>query len=178
MSDRDHQSLAVRPASTEDESTLFHWRNLPWVIELGASRGSVAHDQHHAWFAETLERQSRCLFIVDIDNQPAGMVRYDLVSKVSVEISIFLMPEFVGKGLGTQVFFRSIPLLLSWHRVDQIIARVLTTNQTSLRFFTRLGFVVDDQRSTADCIVLNRGLQDIPHSRPFLGQPKQKRQHK
>lgn len=178
MGQREQQLLTVRAVTSEDESTLFHWRNLPWAIELGTSRSFVARDQHHAWFAETLEKQSRCLFIVDIDDQPAGMVRYDLVSKVSVEISIFLMPEFVGKGLGTQVFFRSIPLLLSWHRVDQIIARVLTTNQTSLGFFTRLGFVLDDQRSTADCIVLNRGLRDIPHSRPFLGQPKQKGQHK
>lgn len=169
MSDRDHQSLAVRPASTEDESTLFHWRNLPWVIELGASRSSVAHDQHHAWFAETLERQSRCLFIVEIDNQPAGMVRYDFVSDATVEISIYLMPDFVGKGLGTQAFVQTVPLLLSWRDVNQIVARVLSTNSRSLGYFTQLGFVVDDQKSTPECYVFSRPLPDIQHSRPFLG---------
>lgn len=171
MSDLADLPLKVRRASKDDEATFFHWRNLPWVVELGASHRSVEWDEHHAWFAETLGGEQRCLFVLEVNNQPAGMIRYDLVSDASVEISIFLTPQFVGHGLGTRAFLKSIPMLLLWRRVNQIVARVLGSNRRSLNFFQRLDFSINNTQSSPDVIVLTRELKDIQHSRPFVGTP-------
>ena len=152
-----------------DEKMLFHWRNLPWVISLGERRRSVEWEEHHMWFVETLKKEKRCLFIVEIGTEPAGMLRYDFIDGTAVEISIFLMPEIVGHGVGTRAFLISLPRMLSWRPASMIIARVLDGNKRSSNFFEKLGFIIDGLASSSSVTVLTRHINDIQHSRPFVG---------
>ena len=162
-------SVTIRLARSDDEPILFAWRNLPWVVELGASRRTVSLAEHHAWFAETLMGKDRCLFMILNNSKSMGMLRYDYLSQSVAEISLYLMPEAIGHGAGSNAFQQSIPRLLSLRSVSTILAKVLRSNSRSLNFFHRQGFTEDAQRSSSGLIALARELQVIPHSRPSIG---------
>jgi perosamine synthetase len=163
------EHVNVRAASRDDEEMFFHWRNLPWVVELGTTRRTVGLAEHHSWFSESLEGR-RCLFVVEVDKRAAGTVRYDTRNEEAAEVSIYLMPEFTGRGIGTQAFLRSLPTLLSQQQtIKRLEARVLKANARSLDFFLHLGFSKKNVGSNEDIVLLTREFGEIPHSRPFVG---------
>lgn len=143
--------LSVRPAIPDDEAQLLAWRNEPWIVKGGASQRTVSAEEHRAWFARTLTKESRELFIVGIDGMAAGMVRYDLGENAEAEISTYLLPDFWGKGHGHTVFMETAPALCVRRGVKRIVARVLLGNDRSIAFFQRLGFkeagISDDGRT-------------------------------
>lgn len=165
------QVVKLRPARRGDEQILFPWRNLPWVIELGASRKPVTWDEHRAWFADTLSGERRRLFIIEIDHEAVGMLRYDDLSGGAVEVSTYLMPEYMGQGVGRKAFAQSVPQLLSWRKPCCILARVRRSNKRSLEFFKRAGFSYEEAMSDQDVLVMKRDLKVVKHSQPFVGEP-------
>lgn len=130
----------VRPAHPADEEILFAWRNEPWIVQAGSSRRAVPREEHRVWFAETLTRAKRELFVVEIGGQAAGMVRYDWREESRAEISTYLLPEFWGKGHGREVFRQTAPLVCVRKKLRGIVARIQTGNVRSLAFFQSLGF--------------------------------------
>ena len=78
--------------------------------------------------------------IDEIDNQPIGVLRLDNVDSVA-KISIFLVPELHGEGLGSCIFEAGC----SWVQhhypgTKKIQAHVLTKNSKSLKMFNKKGF--------------------------------------
>ncbi|SRR5579884_12661 len=161
-------SLSLRHITACDEALLLAWRNLPWIAALGANQRTVTPEEHHTWFTESLRRKQRCILVAAISGTPVGMIRYDLTGVTTAEVSIYLMPEHVGRGIGTRLFAASLPLLMAWHPVNRVVARILRPNARSLRYFQRLGFIVSDAASSADVIEATKELEPIRHSRPCV----------
>jgi len=157
--------VQVRPAQAADEDLLFAWRNEPWIVQAGGSRRAVPKDEHHAWFARTLTRQERELFIVEIDGQPAGMVRYDLREESLAEISTYLLPEFWSKGHGRDVFMQTAPAICVRRKLRGIIARIQAANARSLAFFQRLGFRNTGAAPCGDVLTFLLEAPQVRHSR-------------
>lgn len=161
-------SCTVRRAVPDDCDMLFTWRNTPWVIGLGASQRTVEAEEHRRWFAETLTGEKRELFIIEIDDTPSGIVRYDLLSDDNAEISIYLMPARSGRGYGRQVLLSTASEFMVRRGISRVIARVLPQNMRSARFFGNLGFRQLSFDDTSGFVfALDRGT--IQHSRPWLG---------
>ena len=132
--------LRVRRAVATDESTLFGWRNDPWMVQQGLSRRTVTAEEHHRWFGETLQYSVRELFLIEVEQVPAGMIRYDVQSPAQAEISIYLLPPYLAQGHGQDAFRATAPEILERRGLKRLLARVRTDNPRSLRFFQKLGF--------------------------------------
>lgn len=158
----------VRPACAEDEQIFFRWRNEPWIVRGGASQRSVEKEEHHNWFQETLTRQQRELSVVEIDREPAGMVRYDWVDQAAAEISIYLLPAFCGKGYGRSVFFATAPDICARRGIRRLTARILAANVQSQEFFRRLGFRAVESLSQPNLGHFQMDCGTVPHSRPSI----------
>lgn len=157
---------AVRPACASDEGQLLRWRNDPWVMSLGSLQRGVTAAEHHDWFARTLTGVERELFIVEVNGEPNGMVRYDFTAADEAEISIYLLPPHPGHGLGRQVFYATASELMARRGIRRIVAKVLPGNEASLRYFRRLGFR-EIPGESSHVLALEGAL--VPHSRPSLG---------
>ncbi|WP_406642535.1 GNAT family N-acetyltransferase [Amycolatopsis sp. WGS_07] len=81
-------------------------RDSPLVVDLQARIGAPygwdsarrTDEEWATWFAR---HPDRVFWLLRFEDQPAGMVAYDLHPGGDVEIETFgLLPEFVGKGLG------------------------------------------------------------------------------
>lgn len=163
-------SLNVRPACPDDEETLFLWRNDPWIVHQGLSQRTVTRDEHHRWFLSSLEKKEREVFLVEIDGNPMGMLRYDFESPDDAEVSIYLLPPFPGHGYGQQVIVTTLPEIFARRGIKRVIARVRHDNEQSLRFFRRLGFRDVEFRMQNEGYVLSLERPIIPHSRPWVGE--------
>lgn len=163
-------SLNIRPACPEDEEILFLWRNDPWIVQQGLSQQTVTRDEHHRWFLQSVEGVERELFLVEIDGNPTGMIRYDFKSPDEAEVSIYLLPPFPGHGYGQQVILATVPEIFVRRGIKCIIARVRHDNERSLRFFRRLGFRDVEFSASNGAHVLSLERPVVPHSRPWVGE--------
>ena len=99
----------IRAATGDDEDMFFQWRNDPWIVRQGSSQEGVSAEEHHRWFLASLEQVVRELYVLEVDGVPAGMVRYDFKSAEAAEVSIYLMPAYIGRGYGRQLILDTVP---------------------------------------------------------------------
>lgn len=171
VANAEEPALGLRLATEADIGIVFKWRNDPRIANLGVDGAFVSWEEHQHWFDETLRRDKRILLVVEVDGQPAGVVRYDaLDTHREAAISLFLLPDFVGRGLGRRAFVASLPYLLKWRTTERIMARVRDDNHRSLKFFHRLGFRKAEDVSSSRLVVLRWTLPRIYHSRPYIGE--------
>src|SRR5205823_5518145 len=120
-------SLELRPATIDDAQQVFLWRNDSWIVALGSTRQTVSWDEHYAWFRETVAGQDRRMFIILFNGTPIGQVRFDRLEHDTCKISIYLIHDYTGRGLGVialqqaceEIFcLWNINHILAWIRVD------------------------------------------------------------
>ena len=95
----------------------------------------ISIEEHLAWFENSLNLLDRVLLIVNLNKMPVGCLRFDLEGKVA-EISIYLNPIAVGKGLGTQILRSGTKWLKkNYPEIENINALVLRDNVASQKAF-------------------------------------------
>jgi UDP-2,4-diacetamido-2,4,6-trideoxy-beta-L-altropyranose hydrolase len=126
-----------------DAEQLFAWRNHPSIRAVSRSREPIIFEQHYAWLAQSLENTNRVLWLALQGEQAVGMIRFDRVSEedVQAEVSLYLAPEQIGKGLGRALLAAGERQLRTyWPRIRQIKAEVLPNNPASLALFQHAGY--------------------------------------
>lgn len=160
----------IRAAIGDDEHMFFQWRNDPWIVRQGSSQEGVSAEEHHRWFLASLECVVRELYVAEVDGVPAGMVRYDFKSADAAEVSIYLMPAYIGRGYGRQLIFDTAPRVFAARAVHSIYARVRGDNQRSIKFFRRLAFLQIEADDDAALVLLQFERPEVAHSRPWVGE--------
>ncbi|MEE8059481.1 MAG: GNAT family N-acetyltransferase [Pseudomonadales bacterium] len=131
--------LKIRKVEKEDCQLIFQWRNLPFIMNLGGLRKTVTLDEHTAWFHAGLKSNDRLLYITVIDGENSGLTRFDK-SPEGATVSIYLLEEFTGKGLGIETFQQAYSRMLTEWPETSVIAEVQLENIYSQKFFQKLGF--------------------------------------
>lgn len=94
--------LQVWRAEAADCKDLWQWRNHPDVRRYSIHNDVIAWDDHQTWFAARLQDPNCLILIVSHDQVPVGVVRFDMNGN-SATVSIYLVPNYHGQGLGTNV---------------------------------------------------------------------------
>lgn len=133
--------IILRRAAASDERNIFVWRNAPETRCYAFNPDAMAWEDHVRWFRDSLARTDRHLLIGELDNQPIGVLRYDVVNEVA-EVSIYLVPGCGGRGLGTALLkegnawmARHLP------QVTTLSAKILPDNIASRKSFAKAGYV-------------------------------------
>lgn len=130
-------AFSFRPATLGDSRHLFAWRNSPEVISASVSGGVSDYAAHENWLKATLADESRVLLLIEAQEQPVGIVRFDCDGDEAT-ISIFRVPSSsTGRGLVRQS--------TEWLRhnrknIKRVIANVLPGNIESLAAFRSVGY--------------------------------------
>lgn len=163
---------SLRPVGPADEDRIFEWRNRPEIVVLGSSYRSVDRSEHRSWFAETLAGEVRLLYIVEANRQPLGQIRFDWGQGRRAEVSIYLLNEFTGRGLGVAALREGCRLALSCGRADCVVARIRHDNFRSRSAFGKVGFVLsheDFPLAGHDTLVFRPTVSPVPHNRLTFG---------
>ena len=115
--------ILLRPATPDDDAFLLGMRNDPELMAFGDSRQPAGP----SWLNGHLD------VIIDHVYAPVGFLRRDIMSDGAVEVSIALLKEMRGRGIGTEA-------LREVTKTGKIRARVKTNNPASRRAFEKAGF--------------------------------------
>jgi len=133
-------NLVLRLADRDDRDKIFEWRNDPKVREMFFDPGPIDKETHNKWFASMLVSKESLLLIGELDKDPVGVVRFDISGK-SAEISIYLLPEKIGCGLGLPLVRNSVKYIFDQvPDIQEVIAKVLPENIGSVKTFIMSGF--------------------------------------
>ena len=134
-------NLTFRLAVEGDGDKVFLWRNNETVRRASLDSGEITLDEHRDWFRSSLIDTSRSMLIAEDAGTPVGVLRFDVVGDVA-EISIFLDPDRLGRGYGTEMLRKGA----DWVRqnlsgIATLRAKVKSDNPMSSRTFEKSGFV-------------------------------------
>lgn len=160
-------SLELRSATIHDAQQVLVWRNEPWIVSLSSSQRRVTWEEHVAWFHYVLISDQHLLLIIEPDpGVSVGIVRLDRVNEHQGRITIYLLREFTGQGIGVRAIVDACSRGFVRWPIHTIHAHIRNENYPSLSAFTKAGFVRVEP--SLDCpkehceMVLNKPKDPLP----------------
>jgi RimJ/RimL family protein N-acetyltransferase len=134
-------NLLFRKATINDVDLTYKWATDSIVRKYAFSKEFITPEVHAKWFAEKIKDPNTLYYLLFLDNQAIGSIRFDRSENEDAMISYLIDPEFHGKGFGRYILKHGIDLLLSnqW-AVKTISGYVLKQNLASVKLFYQLGF--------------------------------------
>ncbi len=139
-----NQEISIRRATTHDIQRVFAWRNDPWIVSLSNSKRAVTWEEHKKWFLNVINNDKNLLLLIELDQEGIGTVRFDLENSQQATVTIYLLPSYVGRGIGTKVLIIACDVAFKhWKCLRSICAAILKNNLRSIRVFSKVGFSVN-----------------------------------
>ncbi len=133
-------SFTLREATIDDCAEILEIRNEKEVRINSFDPNKIEYAAHEKWFKGVLANPSRKILILD-NGQIAGVLRFDMDSE-RAETSIYLAPEYFGRGLGEILLIRGEEWLRNKHpAIKQLTAKIKSDNTRSQSLFAKFGFV-------------------------------------
>ena len=140
--------LTLRLARNEDKEMLFQWRNMDEIVALGSTQRCVTWEEHSLWFDQALRGKLITLFLVEANEVPIGLVRFDAKGKHGCIISTYLIPGETGKGRGVVIIQEAcIRAVTAWRHLQWVEANIRYDNLRSVKAFKRAGFIPSTEQS-------------------------------
>lgn len=132
--------ISLRRCSFEDCDLLYHWSNEKVVRENAFSTSPIPYSDHVNWFRNSLESDSRSIFICMIDSKPVGMIRIDVENTEAI-ISYLVSQNYRGNGIGTQMLNLLQSIVVNEYKyIDKLIGLVKKENIASCKVFEKVGY--------------------------------------
>lgn len=138
-------SLHIRKATEADCELYFHWAMDPETRRQAIHPEPIPWESHVKWFSEKLSRKDAFLYLLELENQPVGQVRFDAATDApqTYIISYSMAPEARGKGLGEVVLQKALrQFQLEPEGPVTLKALVKEGNKASFRIFENLSFTL------------------------------------
>ena len=147
----------LRPATADDARKIFDWRNDPWIANLSATGPIESWDDHTRWFREALCSDRHLLFVIRTDEGiEVGTVRLDKADESKGNITIYMLRDYTGHGLGVRVLKEACQnAFTEWTWLQSIHALIRQERQEhiahdgSRKAFSKAGFVLVPSRAAS-----------------------------
>ncbi len=140
MFDIAKESLRLRNVESSDIDDLFKWRNHPIIQESSFNTGSISWDEHEKWFRKKSKDPNSQIYIASFEDDKIAIVRFDEKDDV-IKISVMLNPDFLGKGLGSEVIRLGAERYISEKKpCKPVIAEIKKDNIASIKAFQKAAF--------------------------------------
>lgn len=132
--------ISIRRAESTDCDAIYAWRNAEETRRYIFGAEPIPLEMHRSWFCQTLDNPNRVLLIGEIDNKPAGVLRYDFSGDEAL-ISVYLVPGGQGQGVGSQLIrCGSLWIRQNFSQIKILNAEIFPENVASLRAFETAGY--------------------------------------
>lgn len=134
--------LSVRKAHIEDCLDIYRIRNEEGIRKFSFDSSVIPYETHILWFDKILLDDQKRLYVVTEGEKVQGVVRFDLTSMTTAEVSIYVSSLSAGMGIGRYALLESEKLFKNEIvTCSKIVAKVLIDNQKSINFFKGCDYV-------------------------------------
>ncbi|MBZ9729075.1 GNAT family N-acetyltransferase [Salegentibacter sp. JZCK2] len=131
----------IRDIQVADLYVTYGWANDPNVRKFSFNKNKITLKEHASWFFSTLENSNSEYYMLEVNGNAAGSIRFDIEKDHIAKINYLLDPNFTGKGLGTYLLENGIKFLQKNRTsVQKVYGYVLEKNLASVRIFEKLSF--------------------------------------
>ena len=138
--------LQVRPAHLQDAEMLWRWANNPAVRANSFHPEPIPLDTHLQWYKRKLASSKTRIWILELDQEAVGQIRYDKIDQDRAEIDFSVVANCRGKGIGTRALVLTSTLVAQELGIRYLQGTVFSSNKSSRRAFIKAGFRCVDQR--------------------------------
>ena len=133
-------AVSIRPVRNDDMRMIFEWRNTPFLVKLGSSGKKVTWQEHCKWFDKILTDSDTALFIIYSGKDPAGQIRFEREKGETYIVTIYLISQYTGKGIGVASLKKGVEVMLKEDPKREFLAFIKGGNQASIAAFSKAGF--------------------------------------
>lgn len=134
-------ALRLQAARLRDASLLLAWVNHPdSLANKLKTRSEISAEGHIVWLAATLQERRTRLWIMYLEQRPAGQIRLQPDDDGTIDIDIFTLPDHRGRGLGSAALELAMRDYLDAFPGSEFRARVRLENGASRALFRHLEF--------------------------------------
>ncbi|MBB5016867.1 RimJ/RimL family protein N-acetyltransferase [Chitinivorax tropicus] len=138
-------AIQLRPACMDDAVDLHTWRNHPTVRQFAGDDQEIPFATHIRWLNTALVDKDCALLIASDDAGVLGVLRFDR-TRSEATISIYLVPDRIGQGLGKHLLIAGERWLQThWSDVSRLKANVRVDNLRSAKLFETAGYQATSQ---------------------------------
>ncbi|RIK10024.1 MAG: hypothetical protein DCC49_04415 [Acidobacteria bacterium] len=131
-------SLTLRPATEDDARFFFELRNEVGVREASFSSEPFSWEHHLDWFERRLASGDP-IFVAQSGGENVGYVRLDSLGDDEYEVSVAVIPEVRGHGIGTSLIKQASEAAEAEGAI-RLIARIRPGNDASMKAFEAAGY--------------------------------------
>jgi RimJ/RimL family protein N-acetyltransferase len=133
------EAVTLRPAEASDARRLWSLRNDEAVRRASLDPAPIPWSTHERWFRQSLERDDRRIYVIEVECRPEGAARLDIAGDEAA-ISIYLAAEWRGRGVGPLVLRRLVEIAFRDLGIRRLVASVKADNHASVSAFIKAGF--------------------------------------
>lgn len=139
-----YRHITFAPADPDKYSSdaylIWEWRNDPITRLMSKIGNFILFEEHQVWYERTLKDPKKVILMVFLNGIHAGMVRFDLFSSTTAEISINMNPMMRGRGLGSAILIEACQYGKNQLYLSEIMAEIKPENTSSIKIFEKAGF--------------------------------------
>jgi RimJ/RimL family protein N-acetyltransferase len=147
--------MILRSCTFEDWQFLLSLRNDPLTRENSLNREKVDVENHKEWLKNSLQNDNRKIYIAEVNNNPVGMIREDLIEESNIVLSWAVSPSSRGRGYGTQMLNN-----ITNDRVETFYAHIKSSNVPSAKMALKNNFTLESETDSL-CVYKKRGFYEI-----------------
>lgn len=132
------RAITYRKAREEDVMQVFEWSNDPLSRTNSYFSDPIPLETHKKWFADRLKDPSSIIYIAEVNQVPAGMIRYSLEENNAV-VGILIGENFRGQGFATDFLTGTAKLYFKENKLP-VFAYIKVQNRASIRSFEKAGY--------------------------------------
>lgn len=134
-----NNSIDIREIVAKDKLTLFEWASDKTVRFWSFNSEPITFSEHSDWFSKRINDDNCLIYIFEIASSPIGLVRLHR-SKINVEISYLLDPNYRGKGYSVHTIKLALETSAEFCKDLDILASTKLENIASIKTLERAGF--------------------------------------
>ena len=131
------RNISFRKAKPKDITTVFNWSNDELVRKNSYNSKRIEFEDHRKWFSNKITNKNTLFLIALINNNPAGMVRFDIKREHSA-VGILISKSYRGQKLASEFLTESSKTYFKKYKVP-ILAYIKKENKTSVKAFENSG---------------------------------------
>ena len=138
--------IKIRKAQWSDCKDLFDLASKDDIRNSSFYPGKIQFEDHTKWFDKMLKSENEEIFVLLIDNEFAGQLRFSIENDFCI-IGISLKENARGKDYAVLLFNKAyVELRKNFKKLIQIKAYIKKENSRSQKFFKKIGFIGSNKR--------------------------------